>query len=80
MEKIISNRIQCKHCGEIIESKNVHDFVCCKCGACAVTGGKYYLSRSFKTSQKRDFIELSEVEEADDEKIKANMNRLHKEK
>lgn len=29
---------------------------------------------------KKDFIELSEVEEDDDEKIKADMNRLHKEK
>lgn len=29
--KIIHNRIRCKICGEIIESKNVHDFVPCKC-------------------------------------------------
>ena len=46
MKKIISNKIQCKHCGEIIESKNIHDFVWCKCGSCAVDGGKYHLSRS----------------------------------
>lgn len=26
MERIISNKIQCKHCGEIIESKHVHDY------------------------------------------------------
>ena len=38
MEKIISNKIQCKHCREIIESKNVHNFVTCKCEACSVGG------------------------------------------
>ena len=63
MKKIISNKIQCKHCGEIIESKNIHDFVWCKCGSCAVDGGKYHLSRSYKTSPKEDFIELSKVED-----------------
>lgn len=29
--KIIRNRARCKNCGQIIESKNVHDWVCCKC-------------------------------------------------
>ena len=62
MKKIISNKIQCKHCGEIIESKSVHDFVSCKCESCSVDGGHFYLSRSFKNSSKEDFIELSEVE------------------
>lgn len=38
MEKIISNKIQCKHCGEIIESKTIHSFVTCECGACGVDG------------------------------------------
>lgn len=67
MEKIISNKIQCKHCGEIIESKNVHDFVTCKCGACSVDGGNYYLRRCYKKLKEEDFIELSVVEEIDDE-------------
>ena len=40
MKKIILNKIQCKHCGEIIESKNIHDFVWCKHGACYIDGGK----------------------------------------
>lgn len=29
--KIIRNAIQCKTCGEILESKSVHDFEPCKC-------------------------------------------------
>lgn len=63
MERIISNKIQCKHCGEIIESKNIHNFVWCKCGSCAVDGRYYHLSRSYKNNKEEDFIELSEVEE-----------------
>lgn len=29
--KIIRNRIRCKVCGEILESKHRHDWVCCSC-------------------------------------------------
>ena len=58
-----SNKIQCKHCGEIIESKNIHDFLWCKCGSCAVEGGKCHLSRLYKISPNEDFIELSQVED-----------------
>lgn len=43
---IIENKIRCKKCGDIIESKTVHDYVTCKCGACAVDGGHTYLRRS----------------------------------
>ena len=28
---IVHNRCRCMSCGEIIESKSVHDWVCCKC-------------------------------------------------
>lgn len=53
---IVSNKIQCKHCGEIIESTSVHNFVSCKCGKVAVDGGKDYLKRC---GNKEDYIELS---------------------
>ena len=43
---IIENKIRCKKCGDIIESITIHDFVTCKCGACAVDGGHAYLRRS----------------------------------
>lgn len=55
------NAIQCKHCGEIIESKDVYDFVTCSCGTCSVDGGKEYLRRCYKTSRD-DYIELAETE------------------
>ena len=48
MRKIIKNIIQCKLCGDIIESTDRHQYVTCQCGACAVDGGHEYLRRSFK--------------------------------
>lgn len=58
-KEIISNKIQCKECGEIIESVKTHDFKRCSCGSCAVDGGKEYLRREFRI--KDCFVELSEV-------------------
>ena len=60
-EKIISNKIRCALCGEIIESKYRHDFVTCKCEEVSVDGGKSYLKRAAKTDLK-NVIELSDVE------------------
>ena len=65
MTKIIKNAIQCKLCGEVIESKHVHDFVQCKCGACAVDGGHEYLRRCFR--DKDCYIDLSESIERSEE-------------
>ena len=65
---IIKNAIQCKLCGEIIESTDRHEYVQCKCGACAVDGGHDYLRRCAKDLEY--FIELSEsIEIAEEEKI-----------
>lgn len=65
MRKITKNAIQCKLCGEVIESKHVHDFVQCKCGACAVDGGHEYLRRCFR--DKDCYIDLSESIETSEE-------------
>lgn len=62
MKEIIVNKIQCKHCGDIIESKTVHDFVTCKCGCCSVDGGKYYLKRTCRNNFEEDYRELSEMD------------------
>lgn len=59
MRKIIKNTIQCKLCGDIIESTERHQYVSYKCGACAVDGGHDYLHRSFK--DKDCYIDLSET-------------------
>lgn len=36
-------KIRHKKCGDVIQSKHVHDFVWCRCGQLAVDGGGEYL-------------------------------------
>ena len=58
---IIRNMIQCKKCGDIIESVTIHDFKTCSCGACSVDGGHDYLRRCVEDWD--DIIEISEIQE-----------------
>lgn len=60
---ILRNTIQCKHCGDVIESKYTHDYQECSCGMCAVDGGCEYLRRCYKNSPEEDYIDLSETKE-----------------
>ena len=55
---IIRNAIRL--CGDEIESKSRHEYVRCRCGACAVDGGLDYLRRSFQS--KDCYEELSVTE------------------
>lgn len=71
--KIIHNRVKCKECGEIIESKTVHDFVGCKCffvtnGAegIAVDGGTEYMRR---VGNLDGYIDMSETRPFTDEEV-----------
>lgn len=68
MRKIIKNAIQCKLCGEIIESTDRHQYVTCKCGACTVDGGHDYLRRCF--NDKSYYVDLSETIEISAEEEK----------
>lgn len=43
MKAIKRNAIRCKKCGDIIESKNVHDFKMCSCQSSFVDGGHQYI-------------------------------------
>ena len=63
MKKLVRNAIKCKHCGDVVESKSVHDFEQCSCGACFADGGLEYLRRGFKTSPDDDYEELAEYED-----------------
>lgn len=58
IKKIMSNKVKCKLCGKIIESKYTHDFVTCSCGKVSVDGGHDYLRR---LGNLEDFEELSFV-------------------
>ena len=63
MTRIIRNAIRCKKCGDVIESKAVHDFKLCSCGAGAVDGGHDYLRRC---GNLEDWEELSKAEKVKD--------------
>lgn len=65
MDKIITNKIKCRTCGDVIESVFTHDLKRCQCGAVEIDGGKEYLRRSANSID--DFIELSTVINSDDE-------------
>lgn len=58
IKRILSNKIKCNHCGDVIESKTVHDYKECSCGSVAVDGGRDYLRRNFKNSP-ADYHDLS---------------------
>lgn len=59
---ILSNKIKCNRCLDIIESKHTHDFVTCSCGESSVDGGTSYLRR-----RGLDYTDFSEVVSEDDE-------------
>lgn len=75
MQIIITNKIRCKKCGDVIESEYTHDFKMCRCGACAVDGGHDYLRR---LGNPDDWEELSETMEEPDltlEEFQAKLKR-----
>ena len=59
--RIVINKIKCKKCGDVLESKSVHDFKFCRCGAVAADGGHDYLRRC---GNKDDWEELSVTDDA----------------
>lgn len=61
--KILRNAIRCKICGDVIESKHIHDFQTCICGAVAVDGGLAYIRRCGNIE---DFDDLSIFSDEDE--------------
>lgn len=57
---IIRNAIRCNICGNEIESTTRHEYVTCKCGACAIDGGHDYLRRV--SMDESHYTEISIVE------------------
>lgn len=57
VDMIISNKVKCLLCNDIIESTHRHDFKWCSCKNVAVDGGKSYLKRTYKLDE---YEELSE--------------------
>ena len=65
MPRIIRNAIRCKKCGDIIESKTVHDFKFCSCGSCAVDGGHDYQRRCGKPEEWDQHTKAEKGEDTD---------------
>lgn len=42
LKKPIVNKLRCKKCGDVIESKHSYDWQSCKCGSIFVDGGHDY--------------------------------------
>lgn len=61
--RIIKNAAECLKCGDVVESKHVHDFRFCKCGAIAVDGGHEYLKRCGELAWYRDVSITEKVPE-----------------
>lgn len=36
------NAVECTECGDVVRSKNRHDFVTCSCGSVSLDGGSWY--------------------------------------
>ena len=67
---IIRNAIQCKNCGDVIESTYRHEFKTCSCGKVSVDGGHDYLRRCSETPD--GYIELSETAAAEEKTDASN--------
>ena len=46
MSETPKNRAGCTGCGDVIESKHIHDFIICSCGAVSVDRGAHYMRRA----------------------------------
>lgn len=58
MRRLTRNMIQCKYCGDVIESTYTHDFKWCSCKSVYIDGGLEYARRGFVNSAD-DYTELS---------------------
>lgn len=58
-KKITRNAARCRKCQDVIESRSVHHWIACDCGAIFVDGGREYLRRG---GDPENFEDLSEYE------------------
>lgn len=66
---ILRNAVECKKCGDLIESKHRHDWVQCKCGAIFTDGGTSYIRRGGKQEDMIDHSVFAKEPEEDEKEI-----------
>ena len=59
------NRVKCRLCGDIIESKHRHDFVVCKCGSIFIDGGHDYC----RYGTLKEGVSFNDILEVEDEEV-----------
>ncbi|MEB6551119.1 hypothetical protein MXL46_18910 [Heyndrickxia sporothermodurans] len=60
LKKIILNKVRCKKCDSIIESKHTYDFQSCSCGAISIDGGKDYQRTTWPAgANANDYIDFT---------------------
>lgn len=57
--KVVRNRCKCRLCGDVIESKERHEFVRCRCGEIFTDGGTDYIRRG--ANDLNNIIDMSEI-------------------
>lgn len=55
---IYSNAAKCLKCGDVIRSRNRHDFVWCSCISLAVDGGSCYAKRLGNPENYENLVEM----------------------
>lgn len=71
---VTRNICKCVRCGDIIESKNRHDFVRCSCGSIFTDGGSSYVRRG---AESVDLIEdMTEYRDKTLEELKSDLIRM----
>lgn len=53
---IWSNEIECTKCGDVVRSRNEHDYRHCKCGESAIDGGSWEVRVKGKFAQARTVL------------------------
>lgn len=65
MRRVMVNKVRCKKCNDIIESKHNYDYQRCACGSIAIDGGTEYqryswgMNQNDDNSEPADFIDFS---------------------
>lgn len=60
MKKVLVNKVRCKKCNDIIESKYNHDFKKCSCGSIFIDGGTDYQRYGWAINQYEGKSELDD--------------------
>lgn len=60
MRRVIVNKVRCKKCNDLIESKHEHDYQLCSCGSIFIDGGNDYQRYGWGMNQNDEKLELDD--------------------